>query len=207
MLSHAQPKDLKIKVVNIVTKSLLIPPFSLSLLFSDFPPASNFPGNVVLLKSNDPKSKTNFSIFQSGAVISRGSRSIQSFEANLSWLRSFLLDYQVELGERYEITNIVSVATLSLHSFDLSILASYLPNCSYDPSPMLFATGHEHLVNVVTFHFSGDRKAKPRRTALIFPTGNITLTGFNSFPDLENHAVQLSSLLQQISEKHPEVIR
>ena len=193
----------RIKINNIVSKSLLVPPFSLASLLAEFP---LFSSESTFAHIFFPFLHTNFSIFPSGSIISRASISLAELEASFNWLRSFLSSFELELSEHYEVLNIVAFADIT-PSLNLFELASYLPNCSYDPSPMLFATGQEHLVNVVVFYFSSDRKEKPRRTALIFPTGNVTLTGFNSFSDLENHAVQLSSLLQQISEKHPEVLR
>ena len=84
-------------------------------------------------------------------------------------------------------------------------LAPLLPHSSYDPSPPLF-NSTEHHINPFVFYFNADRKLKPRRTALIFHTGNATLTGFFSLYDLLARASQLSSLIAQIAKNHPAIL-
>jgi TATA-box binding protein (TBP) (component of TFIID and TFIIIB) len=206
MTSHDQPtkKDVKIKVTNIVAKSLLVPPFSLNSLSSDYPFSPSPFFSRIAIPSGVNKN-VSFSLFRSGVVVSRAAQSITDLEESFSWLRSFLDSYNLKLAEPYQIINIASVALLS-PPLDLPQLSQVLPNCSYDPSPMLFSTGHEHLIHNLTYYFSADRTLKPRRTALIFPSGNVTLTGFISIPDLEAHALHLSALLSRIANEHSEVL-
>lgn len=189
---------IQIQINNIVTKSALVPPFSLSPLLADFYSSSQPPFSHVSL----PSPHGIFSIFLSGSVILRASGSLAEVDASLKWLQSFLFDFNLQLSERYEIINVAAFSD-STPPLDLVELATHLLGCSYDPSPV-DSNLHEYAVNAIVFYF--DPTSKPRRTALIFPTGSVTFTGFKSIPDLEFHAAQLSSMLSQIAQNHPEVL-
>jgi TATA-box binding protein (TBP) (component of TFIID and TFIIIB) len=107
------------------------------------------------------------------------------------------------MSQNYEILNIVSTINIAppLH---LLSLVRYLPNCSYDPSPVLIESEREFCVDAVVYYFVPNEK--PHRTALIFSTGNVVLTGFNSFFDLKMYSLKLSETLSEIANMHPEVI-
>jgi len=189
----------KIKISNIIVKSQLVPPFSLSSLSAAFP----FSHRSVLSRIFLPFHQMNLSIFRTGTVISRSSRSLSDVEASLDWLRSILASFNLELSNQYAILNIVASVNLAPH-LNLFELATYLTNCSYDPSPLFSEKDdHEHLVNCITHYF---HEGRPHYTALIFPTGEVTFTGFKSIPDLEAHALQLASLFSHIAQNHPEVL-
>ena len=183
---------------NIIAKSDIAPPFSLSSLSATFPFSTHPPLSRILLTFQH----FCFSIFHTGSVISRASRSFQDVEGSFHWLRSLLATFNLELSSQYDILNIVASGNLSL-PLNLSALSLYLPNCSYDPSSSLSGEGYEHGVHCITFHF---RKIRPRYTALIFPTGNALLTGFKSAPELELHTSKFISLLSEITLNHPEVL-
>ena len=189
----------KISINNIIAKSDIVPPFSLSSFFSAFPSSTRHALSDIFF----PFYHISLSIFHTGSVISRSSRSVSDVKASFRWLRSFLASFNLELSTHYDILNIVSSVNLAL-PINLSLLSSYLPNCSYDPSPLLSEKDdHEHLVNCVTFYF---HEGRPRYTALIFPTGKVTFTGFKSVAELEAHALKFSSILSEIALKHPEVL-
>ena len=206
MPPQLQPRSVKkaekpeIEVTNIIAKSQLVPPFSLSALESKHP----FDHQAVLSRIFIPHNRVKFSIFRTGTVMSRAARSLDELDDSFTWLSAkFLPDFDLKLADRYEVLNIVGFSDF-FYSFNLSELATYLPNCSYDPSPLFSEKdSHEHLVNCITFYF---HEHKPHYTALIFPSGKITLTGFRSLPELEFHALKLSSLLFKISLEHPEVL-
>ena len=189
-----------IRINNIIAKSDIVPPFSLSLLSAAF----RFPTQHVLSRIllSYPSQHSFFSIFHTGSVISRSSRSVQYVKGAFQWLRSFLSSFNLKLSSHYNILNIVASVNLLL-PLNLSALALYLPNCSYDPSPLLSDDGREHLVNCITFYF---QEARPHYTALIFPTGNVTFTGFKSIDELQLHTFKISSLIAEISLNHPEVL-
>lgn len=204
-----QPRDVnnpKIKVTNIIAKSQLVPPFTLSSLEAKHPfdhtdkynPKLVFHGARIFIPHNNIK----FSLFRTGTVMSRAARSVPELDKSFRWLSSFLADFDLKLCNNYEILNVVAFSRLPC-SLNLFELATYIPNCSYDPSSSLSEEGHEHIVNCITFYF---REEKPRYTALIFPTGNVTLTGFKSVAELEDHTAKLFSLISEISSDHPEVL-
>jgi len=188
----------KININNIIAKSDIVPPFSLSALSA----AYHFSTKHALSRILVSFQHSYFSIFNTGSVISRSSPSIPDLEASFQCLRSFLASYNLELSRHYVILNIVASATLAI-TLNLSDLALYLSDCSYDPSSSLSDDGHEHFVKCITFHF---RKVRPHYTALIFPTGNITFTGFKSVAELRAHGSEFSSLLSEITLNHPEVL-
>ncbi|MDA3832965.1 MAG: hypothetical protein PF495_06170 [Spirochaetales bacterium] len=197
------PKDTghpKVKVTNIVAKSLLIPPFSLSPLSAAHPWTFNH-GPIHIPISH---ARSKFSIFQTGTIISRGEHSIPDLEASFEWLRDYLQNsFNLKLISNFKILNIVAFATLPFH-FNLFELASHIPSCSYDPTPLpSVRDGSFHSCFAIVYPL---RTIKPRHTALIFSRGGVILTGFKSIPELELQASQLASLISQISMDHPEVI-
>ena len=193
----------KIHINNIIAKSDIVPPFSLSTLSVAFPFSIKRRAlSRILLLPPFPLQHVNFSIFNTGSVISRSSRSVSDVETSFFWLRSFLASFELELSSNYRILNVVASANL-VPPLNLSALSAYLLNCSYDPSPSLSDDGHEHLVNCITFYFHEDR---PHYTALIFPTGNVTLTGFKSVAELEKYALKLSAIISEIIPDHPGVL-
>ena len=190
----------KIEISNIIAKSQLIPPFSLSSLSAAFP----FSHRSVLSRIFLPFDHMNFSIFRTGTVISRAAHSVSDVDDSFNWFRSVLASFNLELSKQYTIINIVAFANLS-PPIKLSTLAPQLPKCSYDPSPLRSEKDkHEHLVNCIVFYFFD--KASSRYTALIFPSGKVTFTGFKSITELGAHVSELSSILSEITLNHPEVL-
>lgn len=189
----------RINFNNIVTKSSLIPPFSLAQFSSAFP----FSSSPFLPRIFLPFRNVNFSIFRSGSIISRSSTSVEDINISFDWLRSIIEPFKLMLSESYEILNITSSVTLA-PPLNLLSLSSYLPCCSYDPSPPLNENGLEHYVDAIVFYFNPE--CKPRGTALIFPSGKATLTGFCSFSALIRDVLRLSSLLLKIVQDHPAVL-
>lgn len=190
----------KLRINNIVAKSDIVPPFSLSSLSAAFPFSIRHALSCIFLPY--PIQHVNLSIFNTGSVISRSSRSVSDIEASFQWLRSFLASFDLELSSHYIILNIVASIELAL-PMNLLALSSHLLNCSYDPSPMLSDDGHEHLVNCIAFYF---HEARPHYTALIFPTGHVTFTGFESTAELRAYVLKFSSILSEITQNHPEVL-
>lgn len=184
----------KFSINNIVAKSDIVPPFSLSSLSAAFP----FPTRGVLSCIFLPFRYVNLSIFNTGSVISRSSRSLSDVKASFQWLRSYLAVYNLELSGQHDILNIAASINLS-PPLDLPALFTYLPHSHYDPSD----EDHEHFVNCITFHF---REVSPLYTALIFPSGNVIFTGFKSATELRSHIPKLISLLSEIIPNHPEVL-
>ena len=184
----------KISINNIVAKSNIVPPFSLSSLSAAFPFLTRDVLSCIFL----PVHHVNLSIFNTGSVISRSSRSLSDVKASFHWLSSFLAAYDLELSDQHDIINIVASINLA-PPLNLLALFTYLPHCHYDPSD----EDHEHLVNCITFHF---REARPHYTALIFPNGNVIFTGFKSVAELGLHIPKLTSLLSEIIPNHPEVL-
>ena len=204
MSSQLRARDVKktpkIQITNIIAKSQLVPPFSLSSLEAKHP----FDHKAVLSRIFIPYKHIKFSIFRTGTVMSRAARSFNELDNSFSWLSSkFLPDFDLELSDKHDVLNIVAFVNLA-PPLELSNLATNLLNCSYDPSPLFSEKDeHEHMVNCIIYYFYEDG---PRYTALIFPTGKVTLTGFKSIAELELHALKLSSLLSEISLEHPEVL-
>ena len=190
----------KIRINNAIAKSNIVPPFSLSSLSATFPFSTQHVLSRIFL--SHPTQHSYFSIFNTGSVISRSSRSVQDAKGSFHWLRSFLAFFNLELSTHYDILNIVASSNLA-PALNLSALSLYLPYCSYDPSSSLSDDGCDHFVNCITLRF---HVAKPRYTALIFPTGNVTFTGFKSIDELRFHISKLSSLLSEIALNHPEVL-
>jgi len=145
--------------------------------------------------------RTKFSIFHSGSVISRASTSILELEENLLRLHEYLTEFGLELELEYTVTNIVAYSKLHLPNLDLLPLAKQLPRSSYDPS-ISISENERPGCNVVVHALT---ESKPRKTILIFSSSTITLTGFRSIPDIQNHANQFKKKLIEIIERHPEV--
>lgn len=205
MSSQPQSRNVKkpqTQITNIIAKSQLVPPFSLSSLEAKYP----FDHKAVLSRIFIPCNHVKFSIFRTGTVMSRAARSFIELEDSFSWLSSkFLPDFNLELSDKHFVLNIVALSDLHLSSkFNLFVLAPHLPNCSYDSSPLFSEKDeHEHLINCITYYFY---EGQPRYTALIFPTGKVTLTGFKSVAELELHVFKLASILSEICLDHPEVM-
>jgi TATA-box binding protein (TBP) (component of TFIID and TFIIIB) len=178
----------------------VLQPFSLLEFSLEFP----FSKTPLLSRIFLPFKNTNFSIFRSGAIISRASASSADLDSSFAWLRSILASFGLRMSENYTILNIVSTANLAL-PLDLTSLAPYLRSSSYDPSPLLAESDREFNVDAIVHYFNPN--IKPCRTALVFSSGTVVLTGFNSFSDLETHAIELSSDLLKIMNEHPEVLR
>jgi TATA-box binding protein (TBP) (component of TFIID and TFIIIB) len=192
----------EVKIVNIIAKTQINKPFSLSHLTSKFP----FDDNPALSRIAIPYKHVHFSIFRTGSVIVRSAKSIEELEEAFNWLRSILyFSYNLRLADSYDILNIVAVTRYSAVPLRLSELAYKLPRCSYDPVPQLI-NGSERLINIVVHYFNANRKLKPRKTALLFRTGYVTLTGFNAFNDLEKCSAELQSMIAEIVLKHPDVL-
>ena len=193
----------QIKITNIVAKSQLVPPFSLSSLYDAYFYPS---GRTVLSRILLPFKHMSLSIFRTGTVISRSAHSFSDLKASFDWLQSRLSPFDLKLSDHYTIINIVAFANL-VPPMKLSILATQLLNCTYDPYPLHSEKdNYEHLVNCITFRFY-EGEAKPRCTALIFPSGKVTFTGFKSVAELDAHALKLSSIIAEISQNHPEVLK
>lgn len=195
-----QNKLAQMRITNIISKTHLIPPFSLSALSSAFPFSNE---KTSLHRIFIPYNNINFSIFRSGNIISRSSISQLDLESSFEWLRSILVPFELKMSQSYEILNIVSTINLT-PPLKLLLLAEYLPNCSYDPSPLLSESNRESCVDAIVHYFVPNEK--PRRTALIFSTGNVVLTGFNSFSDLNEYSMKLSRNIFEIAQMHPEVV-
>ena len=196
----SQNKLAQMRITNIISKTHLIPPFSLSVFSSAFPFSNE---KTSLHRIYIPYNNINFSIFRSGNIISRSSISQLDLESSFEWLRSILVPFELKMSRSYEILNIVSTINLT-PPLKLLLLAEYLPNCSYDPSPLLSELNRESCVDAIVHYFVPNEK--PRRTALIFSTGNVVLTGFNSFSDLNEYSMKLSRNIFEIAQMHPEVI-
>ena len=192
----------QIKITNIVAKSQLVPPFSLSSLYD----AYFYPSNrTVLSRILLPFEYMSLSIFRTGTVISRSAHSFSDLKASFDWLQSTLSPFNLKLSDHYTIINIAAFANLA-PPMELFFLAIQLLNCTYDFCFLQSEKDkHEHFVNCIVFHFY-EGKAKPRYTALIFPSGKVTFTGFKSVAELEAHALKLSSIIAEISQNHPEVL-
>ena len=190
----------EIRITNIVSKTHLIPPFSMSKFSLSFPFSEE---KTFLHRVYIPYKNTNFSIFRSGSIISRSSSSQSDLESSFDWLRSMLTTFALRMSRSYEILNIVSVINMT-PELDLLSLVESLPNCSYDPSPLLTESKRESSIDAVVYYFAP--MEKPRRTALIFSTGSVVLTGFNKFTDLGEYSMKLSGLLSGIIKAHPEVL-
>jgi TATA-box binding protein (TBP) (component of TFIID and TFIIIB) len=187
-----------VNISNIVTRSRISSPFDLTLLKQ----STSFDSSKFAL-SRIPivQGRTKFSIFRSGSVISRASSSILELEENLLKLHEYLIGFGLELDLEYTVTNIVAYSKLHLPNLDLLTLANQLPASSYDPSASI--SEHERPGCNVIVHALTD--GKPRKTILIFSSSTITLTGFQSIPDIQEHAYQFKRLLIDIIERHPEV--
>jgi len=185
-----------------------VPPFTLSSLESKHPfdHGDKYDPNLVFHGARITMSyrHTKFSLYRTGTVLSRASRSPKELDKSFSWLSSFLSRFNLQLSDKYDIINIAAVSDFFC-SFDLSALADYLPpEFSYDPFPELSdKDDREHLFDFITYHF---HDTAPRYTALIFPTGKVIFIGFKSIPVLESHAHELSSFLSELSLNHPEVL-
>ena len=195
MASNERPV---VNISNIVTRSRLRSPFDLTSLKQSDPFDSS---KFALSRIPIIQGRTKFSIFRSGSVISRASTSILELEENLLKLHDYLIAFGLELELEYTITNIVAYSKLGLPNLDLLALANQLPSSSYDPSASV--SEHERPgCNVVVHALT---ESKPRKTILIFSSSAITLTGFQTIPDIQNQAHQFQKLLIDIIERHPEV--
>lgn len=187
-----------VNISNIVTRSRLVSPFDLSPLKHTAPFDSS---KFALSRIPIVQGRTKFSIFRSGSVISRASRSINELEENLLLFHDYLAGFELELDLEYTITNIVAYSKLELPRLELLALANQLPSSSYDPSASTSECerpGCNVIVHALT-------DGKPRKTILIFSSSAITLTGFRSIPDLKNQTYRFQKLLMSIIDEHPEV--
>lgn len=201
-LLSSPPEKERVKITNIVAKSLFFQPFSFSQLDSLPLDDSNAYQPRFFLAYKNVK----FSILHSGTVLARAASSFDELQEAFDWLRQYAqTDFKLQLSPSYQISNIVAVAFVSTSKLNLINLAPLLPHSSYDPSPILFNSS-EHLIDSIVFRFNSNHNLKPCRTALIFRTGNATFTGFFSFDDLLARVSQLSSLISQIAISHPEII-
>ncbi len=191
---------IEISVNTAIAKSNIVPPFSLSSLSATFPFSTQHVLSRIFL--SHPRQHSYFSIFHTGSVISRSSGSVQDIERSFYWLRSFLAPFNLELSTHYAVLNIVASSDIA-PALNLPTLSRHLPHCSYDPSPSLSVGGYEHYVNCITFRF---HKAKPRYTALIFPSGNVIFTGFKTIDKLRLYISKFSSILSETILNHPEVL-
>jgi len=187
-----------VNISNIVTQSRIYPPFDLTLLKQSTPFDSS---KFALSRIPIIQGQTKFSIFRSGSVISRASRSIAELEENMLKFHDYLVDFGLELNLEYTITNIVAYSKLELPPLNLFALANKLPHTSYDPSASISETDRPGC-NVVV-HALTNRK--PKKTILIFSSSAITLTGFRSIPDIKNQTYRFKNQLLNIIAKHPEV--
>ena len=187
-----------VNISNIVTRSRIRSPFDLTPLNLTSPFDSS---KFALSRIPIVQGRTKFSIFRSGSVVSRASSSITELEENLLKLHEYLIAFGLELDLEYTITNIVAYSKLHLPTLDLLTLANQLPSSSYDPSASI--SEHERPGCNVIVHALTD--GKPRKTILVFSSSTITLTGFQSIPDIQEQAYQFKRLLLDIIERHPEV--
>lgn len=195
------PEKERVKIKNIVAKSVFFQPFSIDQLTNLSLDVSNPYQDRIPIKYRNVK----FSVLRSGTVIARAASSFDQLQEAFDWLRLYAqTSFKLQLSPSYQISNIVAVASVSQSKFNLFNLAQYLPHASYDPSPI--SAESEHFVDSILLSFNSNHKLKPRRTALIFRTGNATLTGFFSLYDLLARASQLSSLIAQIAKNHPAIL-
>lgn len=187
-----------VNISNIVTRSSLCSPFDLTLLKQSTPFDSS---KSALSRIPIIQGQTKFSIFRSGSVISRASRSIEELEENLLKFHDYLVAYGLELDLEYTIINIVAYSKLQLPALNLLALANQLPHTSYDPSASISETDRPGCNAVV--HTLTNRK--PKKTILIFSSSAITLTGFRSIVDMKNQTSQFKNQLLDIIARHPEV--
>jgi len=200
MSQQCTGKRVKVRTVNIVARSSLIPPFSLTPLISSYPyDREKFLSHIAV-----PHHRALFCIYDTGKVVSLSSKSISDLEASFAWLRALLSGYGLNLAKTCEITNIVAVARIA-PPLNLRILAPFLPRASYDPSRDFGATSYERLFDAIVYHFLPP-SIRPRQTALIFRTGRVTFTGFRSPVILRAAAQLLASQIARIIEDHPEVL-
>jgi len=191
----------KVRTVNIIARSHLIPPFSLAPLISTYP----YDSEKFLTHIAVPHQRFLFHIYKSGKVVSLSSKSISDLEASFAWLRSRLVGFGLNLSKAYEVTNIVAVARIA-PPLDLRALAPLLPRTSYDPTHDFGLTPFAPpFFNAVIYYFLPPA-IKPRQTALIFRTGRATLTGFKSLHVLQAAARLLATEIATIIEDHPEIL-
>lgn len=209
MPPRPQPRDVKkpaVQITNIVAKAQLVRPFNFSSLESKHPfdhghkydPKLVFHGASIFLTHGYSK----FSLFRTGTVMSLASRSINELNVSFAWLSSFLSDFNLQLSDQYDIINIAATSDFFC-AFHLLELATFIPFESFYDPQVAVVSKKDNFVDCITYYFHDHG---PRYTALIFPTGKITLTGFKSIPVLEAHALELSSILSKISLDHPEVL-
>ena len=205
MPSQSRASDVKkkpnIQIINIIAKSQLVPPFSLSSLEAKHPFSPKALSRIFI-----PYKHVKFSIFRTGTVMSRASRSVNELEDSFNWLSSkFFPDFNLGLSDKYDVLNIVALSEFYVSHFNLSELATHLhSNCSYDPCATISEKDDlEHLVDCITYYF---HEGRPHYTALIFSTGKVIFTGFKSIAELELHCLKLSSSISKICLNHPEVI-
>jgi TATA-box binding protein (TBP) (component of TFIID and TFIIIB) len=205
MLYYVVPQQLgdagvKIRIVNIVAMTSLMPPFSLASLTSSHPfPSEKYSTHIAISHRN-----SYFAIFKTGKVLLLSSKSIRDVEASFAWLRTFFLEFGLTLSKSYEITNIVSVARIAPR-LNLLSLAFLLPRSAYEPPNDLGPHAFHRSLNAIIYHFAPS-PVKPRQTALIFASGRVILTGFKSFDVLHLKAHLLSEQIAHIVEDHPQVI-
>lgn len=189
-----------IRIANIVAMTSLMPPFSLASLTSSHPfPSKKYSTHIAISHCN-----SYFAIFKTGKVLLLSSKSICDIEASFAWLRTFFLEFGLNLSQSYEITNIVSVARIAPR-LNLLSLAFLLPRSAYEPPNDLGPHAFQRSLNAIVYHFAPS-PVKPRQTALIFASGYGILTGFKSFDILHLKTHLLSEQIAHIAEDHPEVI-
>jgi len=198
VMGHQPHFPVKINTVNFIAKTAIKKPFSLSSLAAAFPFESSFELHRIAIPHHNVK----FSIFTTGTVVCRAAQSFHELIASFAWLRSFLANFGLTFSEPYQISNIVAVAKIAPR-LDLAQLAPLLHTASYDPLRVEDDYGFERVVDAIVYYFSPER---PRNTALIFPTGRATLTGFTSIASLEAKAIALSSQLFQLAREHTEIL-
>ena len=190
--------QVKIKTANIVAKTAIQKPFSLATLAATFPYEHTWKQMMIRIQHQPVK----FTIYITGTVVSRAAPTIHDLSASFAWLRAYLATFGLALSEAYQIMNIVAVAHIA-PPLNLSELAPLLSNASYDPLYIEDDECVERVVDAIVYYFSSE---KPRKTALIVPTGRVTLTGFTSIASLNAKANALSSLLLQLAREQPEIL-
>jgi len=197
-MGHQPHFPVKITTVNFIAKTAIKKPFSLDALAARSP----FLASSELRRIPIYHDSVKFSIFTTGTVVCRAAQSFHELIASFAWLRGFLADFGLTFGEPYQIKNIVAVAKIAPR-LDLAVLAPLLHTASYDPIRVEDEYGFERAVDAIVYYFSPER---PRNTALIFPTGRATLTGFTSIASLEAKAIALSSQLFQLAREQTEIL-
>lgn len=175
--------NLDFKVVNVVATAALDHDVNLDSISSRFPcevehDPEKYRGRVAYFKSNDMDGKV--SIFQSGKLISVGTKSIEKAKQELTLISKTL---KIGLKKKPTVQNIVATANLGFKVNLEDIIQLEGINAIYEPE--------QFPAMMINLPLSGGKKT----TILLFASGKLVCVGLKNLEDIHQAKTQFLKIL------------